>query len=249
MNGPVGIVGAGYVGLPLAQVFAEAGRQVLLVEIDEDTRRRHQPWRELRQGRPLRGTAAARRSGHAERHLGLRPPQRGGGDPDRVADAAVSPARAGPLDRARRRRADRATAPEGAARRPGVDDLPRHDERAPAAAAGVGRPQGGRGLLPRLLARASRPGPRGLDDSEHAQDRRRHHARLHAARRSALRERARERRARLLAGGRRADEAAGEHLPLGEHRARQRARAALRPDETSTSGRSWAPRPRSRSGS
>ena len=35
MNGPVGIVGAGYVGLPLAQVFAEAGRQVLLVEIDE----------------------------------------------------------------------------------------------------------------------------------------------------------------------------------------------------------------------
>ena len=36
MNGPVGIVGAGYVGLPLAQVFAEAGRQVLLVEIDED---------------------------------------------------------------------------------------------------------------------------------------------------------------------------------------------------------------------
>ena len=35
MNGPVGIVGAGYVGLPLAQVFAEAGRQALLVEVDE----------------------------------------------------------------------------------------------------------------------------------------------------------------------------------------------------------------------
>ena len=54
MNGPVGIVGAGYVGLPLAQVFAEAGRQVLLVEVDE-ARRRHQPWRELRQGRPSEG--------------------------------------------------------------------------------------------------------------------------------------------------------------------------------------------------
>ena len=39
------------------------------------------------------------------------------------------------------------------------------------------------------------------------------------------------------AGGGRADEAAREHLPLGEHRARQRARAALRPDGTSTSGR------------
>jgi UDP-N-acetyl-D-glucosamine dehydrogenase len=36
MNGPVGIVGAGYVGLPLAQVFADAGREVLLVEVDED---------------------------------------------------------------------------------------------------------------------------------------------------------------------------------------------------------------------
>ncbi|MBA2568455.1 MAG: nucleotide sugar dehydrogenase [Actinobacteria bacterium] len=36
MNGPVGIVGAGYVGLPLAQVFAQAGRPVLLVEADEE---------------------------------------------------------------------------------------------------------------------------------------------------------------------------------------------------------------------
>ena len=34
----------------------------------------------------------------------------------------------------------------------------------------------------------------------------------------------------LDARGRRADEAAREHLPLGQHRARQRARAALRPD-------------------
>jgi UDP-N-acetyl-D-glucosamine dehydrogenase len=32
MNKPVGIVGAGYVGLPLAQVFAEAGHRVVLVE-------------------------------------------------------------------------------------------------------------------------------------------------------------------------------------------------------------------------
>ena len=32
MNEPIGIVGAGYVGLPLAQVFAEAGNRVVLVE-------------------------------------------------------------------------------------------------------------------------------------------------------------------------------------------------------------------------
>ena len=35
MNQPVGIVGAGYVGLPLACVFADAGEQVVLVETDE----------------------------------------------------------------------------------------------------------------------------------------------------------------------------------------------------------------------
>ena len=35
MNGPVGIVGAGYVGLPLAQVFAETDNDVVLVEINK----------------------------------------------------------------------------------------------------------------------------------------------------------------------------------------------------------------------
>ena len=32
----VAIVGAGYVGLPLAQVFAEAGKRVVLVDISEE---------------------------------------------------------------------------------------------------------------------------------------------------------------------------------------------------------------------
>jgi UDP-N-acetyl-D-glucosamine dehydrogenase len=32
VKGPIGIVGAGYVGLPLAQVFAEAGQRIVLVE-------------------------------------------------------------------------------------------------------------------------------------------------------------------------------------------------------------------------
>ena len=32
----VAIVGAGYVGVPLAQVFAEAGRRVVLVDDDPD---------------------------------------------------------------------------------------------------------------------------------------------------------------------------------------------------------------------
>ena len=34
MTRDVAIVGAGYVGVPLAQVFAEAGKSVVLVEVD-----------------------------------------------------------------------------------------------------------------------------------------------------------------------------------------------------------------------
>src|SRR5204862_2169 len=48
--------------------------------------------------------------------------------------------------------------------------------------------------------------------------------------RRAVRKRARLGHPRLVARGGRADEAAREHLPLGEHRPRQRAGAALRPD-------------------
>src|SRR5436853_4884788 len=36
MNGGIAIVGAGYVGVPLAQVFAEAGHDVLLVETNRE---------------------------------------------------------------------------------------------------------------------------------------------------------------------------------------------------------------------
>ena len=54
--------------------------------------------------------------------------------------------------------------------------------------------------------------------------------RLHGARRGRLRARLRPRRAGLHARGRRALQAAGEHLPLGQHRARQRDGDARRPD-------------------
>jgi UDP-N-acetyl-D-glucosamine dehydrogenase len=36
MSGGIAIVGAGYVGVPLAQVFAEAGQSVLLVDVDRE---------------------------------------------------------------------------------------------------------------------------------------------------------------------------------------------------------------------
>ena len=36
MSGGIAIVGAGYVGVPLAQVFAEAGHSVLLLDVDRE---------------------------------------------------------------------------------------------------------------------------------------------------------------------------------------------------------------------
>ncbi len=35
MSGPVGIIGAGYVGVPLAVAFCEAGREVVIVDVDQ----------------------------------------------------------------------------------------------------------------------------------------------------------------------------------------------------------------------
>ena len=52
------VVGAGYVGVPLAQVFADAGRSSLLVDVQADRRRRAQPRREPHRGRPVRGAAS-----------------------------------------------------------------------------------------------------------------------------------------------------------------------------------------------
>ncbi len=90
----------------------------------------------------------------------------------------------------------------------------------------------GRGarLPPRLLTRADRPGPHRLHAAQHAQGRRRPDRRVPAPRRRAVRRGLRRGRGGLHAGGRGADQAAREHLPLGEHRARERAGDPLRPD-------------------
>ena len=88
----------------------------------------------------------------------------------------------------------------------------------------------GHGLQPRLLARAHRPGPHRLHDAQHAQGRGRPDRRLPGARRRRSTRRSATRSCACLdARGRRAHEAARERLPLGEHRARQRAGDALRP--------------------
>ena len=226
----IAIVGAGYVGVPLAHVFAGAGHTVLLVDVQADR------VEQLNRGESyIEDVPSEELKKHIDAGLLTATTdydELKGADAILVAlpDAALGPARARPDDPARRDERDRAAPAAGPAGRARVDDLPGHDARADRAAARGERPQGGRELPPRLLARARRPGPRGLDDEDDPEGRRRPHRGVHAPRGRAVRERRRRGRRGLLARGRRADEAAREHLPLGQHRARQRARAALRTD-------------------
>ena len=131
----VAIVGAGYVGVPLAQVFAEAGRSVLLVERDAERvaqLNRGESYIEDVPSEALKRLVDARTAARDDR---LRRAARRGRDPDRAADAALEAARAGPLDRERGHRGDREAAPQGPPRRARVDDVSRHDPRGAAAAA------------------------------------------------------------------------------------------------------------------
>ena len=169
----VGIVGMGYVGLPLAVAFCEAGHSV--VASTRTSRRsrgssaaratwRTSPTSARADPRPaardpaLRGAAALRRRDHLRAH------------------AADAQPRARPRPAARRRAGARARAAARPARGARVHDLPGHHPRAPRAAArGVGA--GGRQRLQRrLLARAHRPGPHRLHHAHDPEGRRRLHA-------------------------------------------------------------------------
>ena len=176
----VAVIGAGYVGVPLAATFAEAGSRVLLVDVQPHDRRRAEPRREPHRGRQLRAARGARRQGARRRDRGLRAGEARARRPDRPPDPALAPARARPLLHRARRAKPRAGAPARPGRRARVDDVARHDARDPAAdpRGGLG-PEGRRGLPPRDVARARRPGPRGLDDEDDAEGRRRDHAGAH----------------------------------------------------------------------
>ena len=165
----VAIVGAGYVGVPLAQVFAEAGRS----RAARRRRRRRASTRSTaaratsRTSRPSSSRRSSRRAHRGDDRL--RRAARGGRDPDRAADAALASS-ASPTSRSSRgaaREIAHAPAP-GPPRRARVDDVPGHDARDRAARSsrqGSGL-DGRRGLPPRVLARARRPRPHRLDDAE-----------------------------------------------------------------------------------
>ena len=199
--------------------------------------RRAQPRREPHRGRARLDDARAARRRRAPR--ARRPTTTSSATADAILIALPTPLsqqREPDLSDRRARGASdiaprlRARAP----RRARVDDVPGHDARGqllPDRSSATGLKAGEDFHLAFSPERVD-PGRERLDDAQRC---RRSSAASRppapsARGRRSTRRRVDTRAPRLVARGRRADEAAREHLPLGQHRARQRARAALRPD-------------------
>ena len=231
MKRDVAIVGAGYVGVPLARTFADAGKQRAARRRRRRARCAAQRRRELHRGRPGGGAEATRRGRARRRDDRLRRAPGRGRHPHRAPHTDLPPARARPAHPPLRHRADRPASSCGTSGRAGVDHIPGHHTRAGAADSRARqRPDCGKGLPSRVLTRARRSRARGLDDEERAQGGRGDRRGVDRRGGRSLLGRDRRDPPRLLAGGGRAHEAPREHLPLGQHRPRQRARAAVRPD-------------------
>ena len=150
----VGVVGLGYVGLPLAVAFAEADCGVVALDVDplkvsavaagdsyiEDVSVRAASRGAAEDPRhlPLRGPGAGRCRDHLRSHPADRQPRAGPGSARRRGEVAGAGAPARPAGRAR------------------VDDVSGHDARAADAAARGLRPARRRRRQPRVLARARR---------------------------------------------------------------------------------------------
>ena len=155
----IGIVGLGYVGLPLAVAFAEADCDVVGVDIDQAQGHVAARGSLPRRGHPAR--AAGRSAGALHVHDPVRRAARDRRDPRLRPDAADSQPRARPRAAARRRAGAGGRDPPRPDRHLGVDDVPGHDPPAHGAAARGVRAARRRGLRARVLARArrSRAGP------------------------------------------------------------------------------------------
>ena len=206
---------------------------MLLVEVQPDRVDAAQPRRELHRGRPLRGAARARRHGADPGDDRLRRAARGRRDPDRAADAALGAARARPLDRPRARRG---ASPRACRRASSSSSSRRPTPARPASALKPVLEESGlkAGEDFHLAFSPERVDPGREDWTTKTTPKvvggltaecTRRAAELYASALDTV-------DAAVVARGGGADEAAREHLPLGQHRARQRARAALRPDGT-----------------
>ena len=229
----IGVIGLGYVGLPLAVEFARAGlRRHRLRRRRVEDRRRSTPAGATSRTCPRRSSREVVKAGK------LRATTRHGRSSARWTSSTSACRR-----RSGRRRipicrtscsaveAVAATLQARPAGHPRVDDLSRHDRRSRPADARGQRLQGGRRLLPRVLARARRSGQPAVQ--HHATSRRSSAA-------SAPRAPRRPRRSTAatvdtvvpgqLDARRRDGEAAREHVPRGQHRPGQRDRADVPQD-------------------
>ena len=224
----IGIVGLGYVGLPLAVAFAEAGHDV--VGVDSDSRVADA----LRAGRShIEDVPDAVLQGVSERFqtttryadlakvdaivVAVPTPLTQNREPDLQPLIATGTSLAGVLQGDQLVVLESTTYPGTTRER----FAPLLEESGLAA---------GRDFNLAFSPERIDPGPHGLHPAQHPQDRRRPDRRLPAARGRDVRARLRRGGAGLHLRGRRAEQAARERLPLGQHRTRQRARDPLRPD-------------------
>ena len=196
----VGVIGLGYVGLPLLKAFWDSGFSVLGFDVDQSKIDKLLRRGELSQA-PGEGFCAAdgvqsrdppggwsptasngrgftsagcHFRGSLRRHRRLRPPGRGRRHHRLRAHAAGQAPRAGPVLHREDRRRHRRDPAAGAAGRAGIDHLSGHHPRGHAAATSKPTGSSAAGFLPRLFARARRPRPQGSQHADHSQARRRH---------------------------------------------------------------------------
>ena len=224
----IGIVGLGYVGLPLAVAFCEAGHEVVGVDTDPRERRRARP-----RAAHIEDVSAEALAAVAERfHATTRYAELAKVDAviDRRAHAAHAQPRARPRAADRVGHGARGRAAGGPARGARVHDLPGHHARAASCrcSRSPGSPPGATSTSRSRPSASTRAAP----TTRCAPPRRSSAASPTSACERAvdLYSRSATRSCRSRPGGRRAHQAARERLPLGEHRARQRAGDALRPD-------------------
>ena len=217
----VGIVGLGYVGLPLAVEFARAGFSV--TGFDIDPRRAEQAnsgssyindvndqilWRQIETGRFHATTDYAELSEMDTISICVPTPLRKTKDPDLSYIIQAVEAVADHLHRGQLIILESTTYP-------GTTEeivLPALERKFP---------QGRRGLFPGLFAGKGGPRERRISDPEHTQGRGRNHAELHSGRTRFIRRLRRARGRGLLGADGRNGETAREHLPQCQHWARE----------------------------
>ena len=245
----VGVIGLGYVGLPQALAFAEAGYRVLGFDIDPAKPQALAAGRSYLSDIPSDRVAAlvsAERLAATSEFDRVRRVRR----PHRVrADTTLRARRAGPLGRVRHSLDPRTPSPTGAARGAREHDVPGYHGGAGPSSPRSARPCGRSGCRPRILARAGGSRESTLRAREHAQASLGLHGDVQGPHRAPLRTGGGQGGAGIQHARCRGVEASREHLPGREHRAGQRAQGVLRRGWGSTCGRSSGRPRRSRSDS